>query len=49
MEIHPGQPDKEKILRKRNQKINALKGYDDTAWYAGAILILGELVQEPSG
>jgi lysophospholipase L1-like esterase len=45
LEIHPDQPDKAEILKKRNQKIDNPKRYDDTAWYAGAILIMGELVE----
>jgi hypothetical protein len=42
--IHPEQPDKAKILSQRNEKIDDPKRYDGTAWYAGAILLVGELV-----
>lgn len=45
LEVHPEQPDKAKILAKRNQKIEDPKRYDDTAWYAGAILLIGEIVE----
>ncbi|MBN1818434.1 MAG: hypothetical protein JW828_13820 [Sedimentisphaerales bacterium] len=44
LEIHPDQPDKAAILAKRNEKIDDPKRFDDTAWYAGAILVLGEIV-----
>jgi lysophospholipase L1-like esterase len=43
--IHPEQPDKAKILSQRNEKIDDPKRYDGTAWYAGAILLVGELVE----
>ena len=45
VEIHPKQPDKAKILSKRNQTIDDPKRFDDTAWYVGAVLIIGQLVQ----
>lgn len=45
LEIHPDQPDKAKILSKRNEKIDNPKRFDDTAWYAGAILLIGELLE----
>ncbi|MDT8300872.1 MAG: GDSL-type esterase/lipase family protein [Sedimentisphaerales bacterium] len=45
LQVHPDQPDKAKILAKRNQKIDDPKRYDDTAWYAGAILLIGEIVE----
>ena len=45
----PEQPDKLKILhqRKENDNIQALapKIYNDTAWYAGAVLLIGDLVK----
>jgi hypothetical protein len=34
-----------KILAKRNEKIDDPSRYDDTAWYAGAILLIGEIVE----
>ena len=47
LEIHPEQPDKLAILHKRknNLKIKELdpKKFDDTAWYAGALLVLGDI------
>jgi len=43
--IHPDQPDKAKILARRNQKIDDPKRFDGTTWYAGGILLLGELVE----
>jgi len=44
LQVHPDQPDKVKILAKRSQKIDDPKRYDDTAWYAGAILMIGDIV-----
>ncbi|MBN1127075.1 MAG: hypothetical protein JXA82_18885 [Sedimentisphaerales bacterium] len=44
LEIHPDQPDKAAILARRNEKIDDPKRFDDRAWYAGAILVLGEVV-----
>jgi lysophospholipase L1-like esterase len=46
VEIHPEQPDKAAILSKRNQHIDKPERYDGTNWYAGAIMLLGELVAE---
>jgi hypothetical protein len=45
LSIHPEQPDKAKILGQRNEKIDDPKRYDGTTWYAGAILLVGELVE----
>jgi len=45
LEVHPEQPDKAKILAKRNEKIDDPKRYDDTAWYAGAIFLIGEILK----
>ncbi len=42
--IHPDQPDKAKILSRRNQTIDDPKRFDGTTWYAGAILILGDFL-----
>jgi hypothetical protein len=44
LQLCPNQPDKAEILAKRNQKIDDPKRYDDTAWYVGAILLIGEIV-----
>lgn len=43
--IHPDQPDKAKILSQRNEKIDDPARFDGTAWYAGGIMVLGELVE----
>ncbi|HEY5914082.1 MAG TPA: GDSL-type esterase/lipase family protein, partial [Verrucomicrobiae bacterium] len=42
--IHPEQPDKARILAQRNEKIDDPRRFDGTAWYAGGILLVGELV-----
>jgi len=44
-EIDKKQPNKAAILAKRHQTIDDPKRYDGTVWYAGALLILGELVE----
>jgi lysophospholipase L1-like esterase len=41
--IHPDQPNKAKILAERNEKIDDPKRFDGTAWYAGAILVIGDM------
>lgn len=43
--IHPEQPDKAAILRNRNETIDDPKRFDGTTWYAGGIMILGEMVE----
>ena len=43
--IDPEQPDKAKILSQRGEKIDDPKGYDGTAWYAGALLLIGQMVE----
>ncbi len=45
IEIHPEQPDKAKILAQRNEKIDKPERFNDTAFYPGAILLVGELVK----
>ena len=42
--IHPNQPDKARILSQRSEKMDDPKRFDGTAWYAGWILLTGELV-----
>jgi hypothetical protein len=42
--IHPEQPDKARILSQRGEKIDDPKRFDGTAWYAGALLMIGDLV-----
>jgi lysophospholipase L1-like esterase len=44
IEICREQPDKAKILAQRKEKIDDPKRFDDTAFYPGAILVVGELV-----
>ena len=44
--VHPEQPDKTRILSQRGGKMDDPKRFDGTAWYAGAILLIGELVEE---
>ncbi len=41
---HPDQPNKAKILSERSEKMDDPKRFEGTSWYAGAILIVGELV-----
>lgn len=41
--ILPTQPDKAKILAQRDEKIDDPKRYDGVTWYAGALLVVGEL------
>ena len=43
--VHPEQPDKVRILSQRGEKMNDPKRFDGTAWYAGALLLIGELVE----
>ncbi|MCB1279361.1 SGNH/GDSL hydrolase family protein [Prosthecobacter sp.] len=45
IEIHPDQPDKAKILAKNGNKIDKAKRFDGTAFYPGAILLVGEIVK----
>jgi hypothetical protein len=40
--IHPEQPDKARILSQRHEKMDDPKRFNGTAWYAGAILLIGE-------
>jgi lysophospholipase L1-like esterase len=41
--ILPNQPDKAKILSERGERMDDPKRFDGTAWYAGAILLIGDL------
>jgi len=45
IEIHPDQPDKAKILAVNGNKIDDPKRFNDTAWYLGAIMLVGEMVK----
>ena len=47
LEIAAEQPDKVKILAQRQEEDRfTSKRYDDTAWYAGSIMLIGELVDK---
>ncbi len=41
--INAEQPDKVRILAQRGEKMDDPKRFDGTAWYAGALLLIGEL------
>ncbi|HUR45954.1 MAG TPA: GDSL-type esterase/lipase family protein [Candidatus Saccharimonadales bacterium] len=43
-ELHSEQPDKAAILAQRQEKMDDPRRYDDRAWYAGAIMIIGDLL-----
>jgi hypothetical protein len=45
IEIHPEQPDKAQILAKNGNKIDKPERFDATAFYPGAILLVGDVVQ----
>jgi len=45
IEVHPEQPDKAKILATRNNTMDKPERYHGTAFYPGAILLVGELVK----
>lgn len=45
IEVHPEQPDKAKILATRGNKIDKPERFNGTAFYPGAILLVGELVK----
>ncbi|MCF6287080.1 MAG: GDSL-type esterase/lipase family protein [Candidatus Hydrogenedentes bacterium] len=45
VEIHPEQPDKVAILSKNGNTMDNPARFDGTRWYAGAIMLLGELVE----
>ena len=44
IEIHPEQPDKAAILAKNGNKIDKPERFDATAFYPGAILLVGDVV-----
>lgn len=44
LEIHPEQPDKAAILAKNGNKIDKPERFNGTAFYPGAILLVGEIV-----
>ncbi|MEP6753981.1 MAG: SGNH/GDSL hydrolase family protein [Chthonomonadales bacterium] len=43
--IHPDQPDKVAILKQRNEKMDRPERYNDTAFYPGSILLVGQLMK----
>ena len=45
IEIHPDQPDKAKILAQNNEKMDNAARFNNTAFYPGALLIVGDLRQ----
>jgi lysophospholipase L1-like esterase len=45
IEIHPAQPDKEKILAKNGNKIDKPERFNATAFYPGALLLVGEIIK----
>lgn len=45
IEIHPDQPDKAAILAKNGHKIDKPEKYEGIAFYPGAILLVGEIVE----
>ncbi len=45
IEIHPEQPDKAKILAQRNNTMDKPERFEGTAFYPGAILLVGEIVK----
>jgi hypothetical protein len=45
IEIHPEPPDKSRILAQRNEKMDKPERYQGTAFYPGAILLVGELLK----
>ena len=45
LEIHSDQPDKAKILEKRNEKMDDPKRFDGHAWYAGSLMLIGNLAE----
>ena len=46
LEIHPAQPDNAAILAKRKESMDRPERFDDTAWYVGAIMVLGEVMPD---
>lgn len=45
IEIHPQQPDKAKILATRQETMDRPERFNDTAFYPGALLLVGKLVR----
>lgn len=43
--VHPDQPDKVKILKQRDEKMDDPKRFDGICWYAGSILVVGEFIE----
>jgi hypothetical protein len=45
LEIDSKQPDKVAILKQHHAKMDDPKRFDDRAWYAGGIMLVGSLVK----
>jgi hypothetical protein len=45
IEIHPEQPDKAAILAKNKNTLDKPERFQGTAFYPGALLLMGELVK----
>jgi lysophospholipase L1-like esterase len=45
IEIHPQSPDKAKILAQRQEKMDKPERFEGTQWYAGYLLLIGDLVE----
>jgi hypothetical protein len=45
IEVHPDQPDKVKILSQRRETMDDPRRFDGRAWYAGALMVIGEVVE----
>jgi hypothetical protein len=48
LEIHADQPDKGKILSQRNESMDSPERFNDRAWYAGALMLIGDLENDSS-
>jgi hypothetical protein len=47
--IHSQQPDKARILSQGHEKMDDPRRFDGTTWYAGAILLVGDVVEPKPG
>jgi hypothetical protein len=43
--VHLEPPDKSKILSERHEQMDDPKRFEGIAWYAGALLLVGELME----
>jgi lysophospholipase L1-like esterase len=46
IELRPDQPDKAEILKERHEKMDNPSRFDGTSFYAGAIMLVGELIDK---